>query len=494
MDRRQFLLGASASWATLAYAEEMAMAHHGRPMVGDVAQFVAPDLPLPTGQPLQSLPRLPLTAAPDGSLKGRLIAAPHTQQLLPGKSTTFWAYNGQLPGPLIDIAAGSTLDLHFENRLPQPSTIHWHGLPVPADQDGLPQDAVAPGDQRRYRFTLPADFSGTCWYHPHPHHHTAEQVFRGLAGAFIIRQPNDPLAHLPEHHLLISDLRLDADALIPTNTAADWLDGREGQFVLVNGQLRPELKVAPGSLLRLRIWNATSARQLRLALPGASWYQVGTDGGLIERPQPLQQLHLAPAERAEVVVRIPAGTSAAYILQALPYARGKMVGREQEQSMPLMQLVPHGQAVVTPTLPEQLRQIPPLPAPVREQRVLMAEKAADGPVPVQFLINGRSHDPERIDLYSVQGETEQWEIINGSDMDHPFHIHGAQFQLISRIRDGEETPEPWLAWRDTVNLTHAERVKLRIRQDLPGLRMFHCHILEHETLGMMGNLMVKAAG
>lgn len=491
MDRRLFLLGTGVSWATLALGEEMAMPHHDRPSFGAVEQFSAPDLPLPSGQPLQPLSRLKLTAEADGSLQGKLVAAPHTQQLLTGKDTTFWAYNGQVPGPLIDVEAGSTLELQFENRLPQPSTIHWHGLPVPPDQDGLPQDAVPSGEQRRYRFTLPADFSGTCWYHPHPHHHTAEQVFRGLAGAFIIRQANDPLAHLPEHHLLISDLRLDVEAHIPANTTADWMDGREGQFVLVNGQLRPQLKVSPGSLIRLRIWNATSARQLRLALPGATWYQVGTDGGLIERPQPLQQLHLAPAERAEVVLHIPQQVTAAYTLHALPYARGKMVGREQEKPLELMQLVPSGPSVTTPHLPEKLRQITPLPAPMREQRVLMSEKMIEGPTPVQFLINGRSHDPARIDMFSILGETEQWEIINGSDMDHPFHIHGAQFQLISRIRDGEEVPEPWLAWRDTVNLTHAERVKLRIRQDLPGLRMFHCHILEHETLGMMGNLMVK---
>jgi suppressor of ftsI len=170
-----------------------------------------------------------------------------------------------------------------------------------------------------------------------------------------------------------------------------------------------------------------------------------------------------------------------------------MAGPEQVRALTLVHVHTLGQAMVAPALPSTLRSIAPLPAATANKRVIFSE--GTGPVrqpqDLQFMVNGQRYDAARVDFESTVGETELWELVNGSAMDHPFHIHGTQFQIIERSFNGQTKPEPWLAWKDTVNLRHAERVTIKMRQDFPGLRMFHCHILEHESLGMMGNLMVR---
>ncbi|WP_261531096.1 multicopper oxidase domain-containing protein, partial [Burkholderia multivorans] len=200
------------------------------------AALAAPDA-LPAGAPLPALRTLVNESREPGTFRATLIAQPVARPLLRGaRPTTFWQFgagaDGPVVGPLIDVREGDTVEIRFENKLPQPSTIHWHGLPVPPDQDGNPSDAVAPGASRVYRFTLPKGSAGTYWYHPHPHMMTAEQVFRGLAGPFVVRAADDdPLAGWPERHLFVSDLKLARDGTIPPNDMMDWMNGREGQFV-----------------------------------------------------------------------------------------------------------------------------------------------------------------------------------------------------------------------------------------------------------------------
>lgn len=225
---------------------------------------------LPEGRPLASLPRLVNRATVSGVFEATLIAEPSVQNLAPGVQTEFWAFNGSIPGPLVDVNEGDLVRIQFLNRLPrQDSTIHWHGLPVPPNQDGNPMDPVPPGGTHLYEFRLPVGSAGTYWYHPHPHRSTAEQVFRGLAGMLIVRPPVDPIpAEFAEKNLFITDLRLAANGSIPANTAIDHLNGREGDFLLVNGQRLPQISIRPGERQRWRIVNATSARYLRLNLPG----------------------------------------------------------------------------------------------------------------------------------------------------------------------------------------------------------------------------------
>ncbi|MEA3172208.1 MAG: hypothetical protein QOI97_5156 [Pseudomonas sp.] len=449
---------------------------------------------LPAGGTLREIPKLANASSVPGHFQATLTAAPLAVPFIPGQATTeFWAYNGTLPGPLIELFEGDTVEITFVNKLKQPSTIHWHGLPIPPEQDGNPHDPVPPGGRRTYSFKLPEGSAGTYWYHPHPHQNTAEQAFRGLAGPLLVRSRHDPLAGLPERLLVVSDLKLDRYASIAPNEADDWMNGREGQFALVNAQRQPVLPFASGGRERWRIWNACSARYLQLALPGSTLTLVGTDGGLLETPQAgLSEYLLAPGQRIELIIDAGSRRDRAE-LSANIYARGKMGDVAPDHVMPLLTV---DFTTVTATeqaaLPLKLGSVPDLGAAAVGKQVVFSEKMsmANGRHSVQFLVNDQEYDMQRIDLVSRVNEVEIWEIVNHSDMDHPFHLHGTQFQVVEREFDGVVTPVSFRAWQDTVNLRSSEIVRIKAVQRWPGLRMFHCHILEHEAMGMMGQLKV----
>lgn len=532
MKRRDFFkltLGASllSSLPLRSWAQSM-MDHHGS-MSGPISsampghdmssrQTLMPVEKMPGGQALQALPVLKNTAQQKGLFQAKLTASAQQHVLADGKNTELWLYNGQIPGPLIELYEGDQVEIEFENQLSQATTIHWHGLPVPSDQDGNPQDAVSPGQSRHYRFTLPEGCAGTYWYHPHPHGKSGEQVSHGLGGTIIVRSANDPLSQYPEQHWAISDLRLDRNGLIPDNSGLDWINGREGHFVLVNGQRQPRIQTSTGD--RIRVWNSCSARYLNLHIPGARLIQVGTDGGLLEQPQAaVDSLLLAPAERAEFFIQADQGLESS--LQALYYDRQKMMVQDSPEILMLAHLQIRAQKI---DLPKQLRAIPAIPVAASTAKVMFSEvmpmqtghgQASSGQSGMghqgmsgmsngdmmpnmaimrsMFRVNNKVYDMDRIDLRCPTGQWQYWEVINGSHMDHPFHLHGTQFQVLSRQTGMQSTPEAFRAWRDTVNLRPNETIRLAFRQEMPGLRMFHCHILEHEDLGMMAQLMVEQA-
>ena len=523
MKRRELFklaLGASLLNSLPGRTLAQGMGHHAAtpaptPMPHEAAALM-PVERMPAGQAMRSLHRLANQATQPGHFQARLTAARHQLTLADHKKTDVWLYNGQMPGPLIELNEGDQVDIEFVNQLDQPTTVHWHGLPVPPDQDGNPQDAVPAGQSRHYRFTLPAGCAGTYWYHPHPHGKSGEQVAHGLGGALIVRAPDDPLRHAAEQHWVISDLRLDTEGRIPANSALDWMNGREGQFVLVNGQREPRIQVGTGD--RIRVWNICAARYLRLHVPGARLIQVGTDGGLLNTAlTAVDELMLAPAERAEFFLESTA--SGASTLMARYYDRQKMMVHEQPQDLTLAQLDIQAQSF---SMPPNLRAMTVAPDGPADARVVFSEvmnmghgdtqgQGMDHSMPMadhgnmsqtmpdmaalqrMFRVNDKVYDMNRIDLRCPAGQWQRWEVVNDSHMDHPFHLHGTQFQVLSRQSGALTTPEPFRAWRDTVNLRPNETIKLAFRQDLPGLRMFHCHILEHEDLGMMAQLMVEPA-
>lgn len=536
MKRRTFLSGAlSAATASLlartVWAQQSGHAMHAMPGMGDMGAMssamtraqtpLAAVDALPAGTPFATLRTLANESRKAGHFRATLIARPVTRPLLPGQPpTTFWQYDaddagkandaGPVIGPMIDVREGDTVEIRFVNKLPQPSTIHWHGLPVPPDQDGNPMNLVAPGAERVYRFTLPEGSAGTYWYHPHPHMLSSEQVFRGLAGPIIVRAADDPLADWPERHVFVSDLKLAADGTIPANGMMDWMNGREGQFVLVNGAREPRIEVVRDE--RWRVWNGCNARYVQLAFDdGRAFALVGTDGGLLAAPREgVNSLLLAPGERAELIVRAGQGASHARLIAA-QYDRRKMA--MSHGSLPptptlalaQVQFAPRGEVSA---LPAQLRALAPLMphgslaallprksvvfGEVMDMHAMHQPGASQSGMPrgMQFMINGEIYDPERITFTSRRGELEQWTIANRTDMDHPFHLHGTQFQVIARETGGVRVGESYLAWRDTVNVKPGESVHIATVQHAAGERMFHCHILEHEDLGMMGTLRV----
>ncbi len=450
---------------------------------------------LPQGAPLRDLSLLANTATEPGKFGATLSAEVASHEFVTGLVTPVLAFNGMLPGPMIEVTEGDHVKITFKNNLSvQPSTIHWHGLEIPAEQDGNPNDPVASGQAHVYEFDIPAASAGSYWYHPHPHGFTAEQVYRGLAGPLVVRSKADPLpAELGDTVLSISSISLNSDGTIAENTMADLFNGREGDHVLVNGTKMPVLTLAPGTSRRFRIYNATNGRFLRLNLEGHHMTLVGSDGGLLTSPvHGLEEILLAPAERAEIVVDFQTGAGT-FALNAMPYDRGWMgMGKPKPATLQLMQFELKGPASKQVVLPQKLRDIAPLGEPKANRRLAFTETMgmANGAMTMGFEINQNAFDMKRIDFRSKVGDVELWEIANASDMDHPFHLHGTQFQIVEREKNGMKKPAPYLAWKDTVNITSKETVRIKVRHAMAGLRMYHCHILEHEDAGMMSQLVV----
>ena len=422
-----------------------------------------------------------------------LTAAPARLELRPGVATDVFAYEGQVPGPTLELREGDSVIVHFRNRLPEPSTIHWHGLHLPFVADGSPFHPVPPGGRHDYVFTIRPGAAGTYWYHPHPHHRTGHQVAKGLYGAIVVRAPDDPLpASLRERVLLLADNRFAADGAIDLparGTPAARIDaenGREGDVVFVSGAVMPTLDIRSGEVQRWRVINASAARMYRLALEGHALLHVGSDGGLFERPVEVREILLGVGERAELLVRGSGEPGARAVLQALPYDRYIPQTRPADWNVarPLATLRYGTEPPVTlassSALPAVLRRVPALDTTKVTARRTM--------VLTQHLINGRSMDPRRVDVAARLGATEIWEVENLVGMDHPFHLHGFQFQVLSR----NGVPEPFPMWKDVVNVPRHESVRFVVRyDDYAGKWMFHCHILDHEDHGMMGVLEVR---
>ena len=459
----------------------------GSPLSSSAAEH---DTSLPRADTLRTPPVLTDLSPAPRRVEVSLTATRLRTSLVAGTTSEVYAYNGQIPGPTLDLREGDQVIVHFRNDLPEQTTVHWHGLNLPFESDGSPFHPVEPGEKRDYVFTVRPGSAGTYWYHPHPHHRTGYQVAKGLAGAVIVRAADDPLpATLTERLLILTDTRLNADGTIDLPNEGshaaliDRENGREGELLFVNGQLLPTLRIRPGEVQRWRILNASASRVYRLALPGHKLTHVGSDGGLFERPVEVGEIVLASAERAEVLVRGTGAPGARVQLQALPYDRYIPQTRPTDWNKPRPLLTLEyaaGPPAGAPRIPDRLRAVP----------VLDASRAAATRVISlsQGLINGREMDMARIDVSAALGATEIWEIENLVGMDHPFHLHGFQFQVLDR--DG--VPEPFRSWKDTVNVPKHQTVRFIVRyENYPGKWMFHCHILDHEDHGMMGVLEVR---
>ena len=494
MKRRTFLLAVTALFGGSALAKDMGMS--GMNMTGMKMGGGKRITELPVGQSLPELVRLSNSSKQAGVFEAILEAGPTQVEFVKGIKTEVLTYNGTVPGQMIEVMEGDKFKVTFRNKIAgQDSTIHWHGLEVPPDQDGNPTHPVMSGQERVYEFEIPQGSAGSYWYHPHPHGHTAEQSYRGLAGAFIVRAKSDPLPkEFGDITLLISSISLNTDGSIAENTMTDVMNGREGDHVLVNGAKQPVLTLAPGTSRRFRLYNATNGRFLKLSFEGHTMTLVGTDGGLIAAPVAgFKELLLAPAERAEVVVDFQK-TPGAVKLVSLSHERGWMgPNKPANSTLTVMSMNLTGPAMASTPLPTKLRDITDLGAPTATKQIELSETMgmANGMMNMGFLIDGKRFDINRVDQHSKLGEVELWENKNTSGMDHPFHIHGGQFQIVERELGGRKNPPVFIGWKDTVNIANNEIIRVKMRQSFAGSRMYHCHILEHEDAGMMGTLQVS---
>jgi len=405
---------------------------------------------------------------PDGKTVAVELDARETEwEFAPGRSVTGFGLNGEVPGPLIEAEVGDTIEVRLTNNLPQATTIHWHGIRVPAEMDGTGavQREIEPGETFEYRFAVPD--AGTFWYHSHTNE--TEQVERGLYGPLIVRGSDEPTLD-GERILMLDDLRLEPDgALAPFGESHG---GREGDVRLVNGEQEPELEIAGGLIERWRIVNAANAKYVRLSIGGRPFSIIGTDGGLLPAPREATDVLVTPGERVDLAVG-PFTEGEELAIEALPYDRG--TGESERERFATLRV--SAAAPSRAKAYDASRTIEPLVTNGGEPSRTIAMKA---------LMHGGHHqrdEPVRV------GELQVWDLVNDTGSDHPFHLHGFFFQVVSV--NGE--PPLVLSWEDTVNLPRKAQIRIAwLPDNRPGQWMYHCHILEHHAMGMMAHFEVVA--
>ena len=412
-----------------------------------------------------------------------LTASEFQWNITEGKTIKAWGFNEQLPGPTLKANIGDTMVIRIKNNLAEPTIVHWHGLRIPASMDGTGavQNPIQPGETFEYRFELPD--AGTFWYHSHANE--TVQVERGMYGALIVDDPNDPVTD-GERIFMIDDMKLNSRNEF---TEPSWFiprimerhDGRQGNTLLINGKERPVINLHAGQMERWRFINSSSARYFYLYMGGKSFQIIGTDGGLIEHPRTVTEVLITPGERIDIVVG-PFNEGESFLIESLPYNRMTFLKAKRE----VFATVQVGESKVSiADIPDTLRVIETLAqqdAPItRKIKFSVGPSLKNG---MNFLVNDKIHvDDEPVMVGSLQ----IWEVSNSSLMDHPFHLHGDFFQV---IEENGKAPE-FKAWKDTYNLTPRSKIKLAwMPENRPGTWMYHCHILEHHEAGMMANFEV----
>ena len=421
-----------------------------------------------------------------------------------GRDATALSYNGGLPGPTLHLQPGDRLQVRLINRLTDPTNLHVHGLQVSPEGHGdNVLVAVAPGASWDYDYQLPADHPpGVYWYHPHHHGMVAEQVFGGLYGAIIVGDPpatGRTVTSARERVLVISDTSLDSAGRVRSVGQMARMQGREGDLVLLNGQTQPVIQGRPGERERWRIVNACAARYVKLRLDGQLLDLLGMDSGRFAEPQRVEQLVLAPGNRADVLVTFRRGSSQ---LRTLGYDRGSvgMGGSFTGSGGPTTLAMLHvgGSTVPATAAPPTRQALPDLRhARLDGRRTLtlamgmgtgMGGGMGGGSGGMGFTIDGLVFDPSRVDQQVRAGAVEEWEIRNTTPMEHPFHLHVWPMQLT----ETGGVPVDIVSRQDVVNVPARSSVKVRIAfGSFTGRTVYHCHILDHEDLGMMGVLDVR---
>ena len=450
----------------------------------------------PAAQPAEPVTDLSLPTVPDLNPDPRILEINLTAEVArvevsPGRRVEAWTYNGTLPGPLIRLTVGDRLIVHFTNRLPSPTTVHWHGLRLPIEMDGVPgasQPEVKPGGTFTYDFVVPD--AGLYWYHPHVM--SAAQVGFGLYGAFLVDDPSESFKVAEERVLVLSDIDLSEQGRLEdpeTGGSTGMAFGREGNTLLVNGRNHPRVSMRSGVTQRWRVVNAAKSRFLDPGV-GIRFTKIGDDGGLQEYSEELDSLVLAPGERADVFYTPTATPGVEYGVHAYLFNRG-FGSVEARQSEDLFNIV----MADTPA-------VAPQPHPRVTRAIEAISQAGATQVAIEFgieqmedksfyyTINGKPLD-DIVPLKAVVGETQIWKVTNTTPWSHPLHLHGFFFQVLDK--DGK--PKRPLQWKDTVSVPLKDSVTLVVRfDDRPGSWMYHCHILDHAEGGLMSAVQLSRPG
>ncbi|SHG59071.1 multicopper oxidase family protein [Ornithinibacillus halophilus] len=433
-------------------------------------------------QPLKIPELLEPTIESDGSKHFSLTMKPGTSEFLPGKTTDTWGVNGSYLGPTIRVSRGDEVSFDVENKLGEISTLHWHGMMLPPVMDGGPHQMIEANDtwSPYWEIDQPA---ATTWYHPHLHGKTAQHVYQGIAGMFII--DDEDSEKLPSNYgvddipLIVQDKLFTSDGQFTMNEDSAY--GTLGDEILVNGTYDPYLEVT-ASQVRFRLLNGSNARAYNFGFTdGRSFQVVGNDAGLLNEPVTLERIMLSPGERAEIVVQFEPGDET--ILRS--YSRGAGIANG---NFDILKINAASELTESTPISGQLSTVEPIEVPedatLREFTLTLKNE-----------INDKLMDMQRIDEVVPAGAKEIW-VIHNYGSEHNFHIHDAAFRVLDV--DGNEPEEYERGRKDTVYVPHGATVRLAVEfgnhTDLNYPLMYHCHLLKHEDEGMMGQFLLVEPG
>jgi spore coat protein A, manganese oxidase len=464
--------------------------------IGRLALSAVP-LPEPFSMPLPVPPVLEPVRREDGVDVYEIVQQERRTEILPGLMTPIWGYNGIFPGPTIEARRDRSVVVRQRNELPVPVSVHLHGGVIPAESDGYPTDLIAPGETKEYVYPL-QQRAAALWYHDHRMDFTGPQVYRGLAGFFVVRDEEEDALPLParekEIPLMLTDraFREDGSFFYPSRDPSlqgepgvevEFRDGVLGDVILVNGAPWPFLEVS-ATRYRFRILNSSNARRYALELDpapreGSAFVQVGSDGGLLANPVSHRRLPISPAERFDVVIDFSQYVVGDQITLMNRFGDGstsrvmqfRVVREERDESV----------------IPAQLAEIERLDPANASQTRRFRFHSGEVYGHQGWIIDGEPFSPETIVARPRLGEVEIWDLRGNTH--HPIHLHLAHFQVLSR--GGGNPAAHDAGWKDSVNLDGGEEVRVIARfGPYRGKYVFHCHNLEHEDMAMMANFEV----
>ena len=423
-----------------------------------------------------------------------ILTAQATSATINGNAVSVLGYqaNGIL-GPIIRINSGIKASINFQNNLSEKSNIHWHGLKIPANMDGHPEDVVNPGSNFNYQFSV-NQRAGLCWYHPHPDGATARQAFQGLAGLFIINDAEEAALKLPsgmyEIPLVIQDKRFSSSGITYSPSTGEVMTGYMGETITVNGEVSPFAEVTT-RFYRLRILNGSNARIYNLALSNnADLIIIGNDGGLLKSPSIVKNILLAPGERLDVLVNfagLNAGTEVFLESKEINNA-GNAQGKQGFKILKFKITQTVNDSFTVPVSLSSFATVSPSSSSKTRNFIINAmQMGGSMNMTGMHRINGKTYDKNRIDETVAANTTEIWVFDNSQgDEPHPMHLHGVHFQVWERSGGRGQLIPSESGWKDTVLVMPGETVKIIIPfSTLTGVFVFHCHNLEHEDDGMM---------
>ena len=422
-------------------------------------------------------------------------------QFTPGLKTPTLGINQDYLGPTLNFTAGETVRLNVINNIGEVSALHWHGMHLPAVMDGGPHQSIPHGKSWHPEFEV-RQRASTFWYHAHTMHKTGAQVYHGLAGMLLVRNDASDHADLPRDYgvddipIILQDRIFAADGkLIYRNTGWDREGGLKGKTLLVNGTRNPYFETQTG-LLRLRLLNASNARVYNLGFSDQrDFHQISSDGGLLETSIAMSNIILSPGERADIVVDVSDGVPV-WLKSSSPDPDRKVTKwtKTNLDDFDVLHIRPRARAKAI-AVPGKLVELPVVDIQdVVKTRHFVLSLKGKGADKKNMAINGRSMDVDRIDERVKVNTTEIWEIQNSTAHLHPFHIHDVQFRILDM---GGKPPKPGdRGLKDTVAIPSGVTVRLLLEfrdfTDDTYPYMYHCHVLEHEDAGMMGQFTVEA--